>query len=255
MIAQGLSKLERVVRKRDFERAFAARCSAADARLVVYVCPNELEYSRLGLAVGRKHGNATARNRIKRLIREAYRLNKAKLPEGLDLVVVPKTGAGLTLSGISESLLHLVPKASSRLKRSKPMPPAPAADESGALRSQVDETENSGAGPELTSLKRLAGCAGNALAQLLILGIRIYQHTFSSIIGSRCRFEPTCSEYFIQALRKRGLVRGILLGSWRILRCNPFGQGGYDPVPGTSKRAARWLRVRAQPGSRGPTLS
>ena len=66
---------------------------------------------------------------------------------------------------------------------------------------------------------------------LLIVLIRFYQHTISPILGAHCRYNPTCSEYFIQALKKRGLCKGVLLGVWRILRCNPFGGSGYDPVP------------------------
>ncbi|XBD75168.1 membrane protein insertion efficiency factor YidD [Akkermansia massiliensis] len=49
--------------------------------------------------------------------------------------------------------------------------------------------------------------------------------------GSGCRYTPTCSQYFIQAVRVHGAWRGFLLGSWRILRCNPWGGSGYDPVP------------------------
>lgn len=229
--SQGLSKPERVVRKRDFERVFRARCSAADMRLVVYVCPNELEYSRLGLAVSKKLGNAVVRNRIKRLIREAYRLNKAQLPKGIDLVVIPKARARLTLPEVTESLLHLVPKACRRIERGKATPPAGASNESNVPQLEAGKAQSSAPGPEPTYLKGLVSYLGKVLAQPLVLAIRIYQHTFSSILGSRCRFEPSCSEYFIQALQKRGLLKGMLLGTWRILRCNPFSKGGYDPVP------------------------
>ena len=67
-------------------------------------------------------------------------------------------------------------------------------------------------------------------ARALILFVRVYQSTLSPILGRQCRFVPTCSEYFIQAVRRRGALRGALTGLWRILRCNPFGPGGYDPV-------------------------
>lgn len=65
---------------------------------------------------------------------------------------------------------------------------------------------------------------------LLILLVRLYQHTLSPLVGGQCRFVPTCSEYFIQAVRKRGPLRGAVAGLWRIVRCNPFSRGGYDPV-------------------------
>jgi uncharacterized protein len=59
--------------------------------------------------------------------------------------------------------------------------------------------------------------------------VRFYQWTLSPIVGRQCRFQPTCSNYMIEAIEKYGVIRGILKGSWRILRCHPFGGGGYDP--------------------------
>lgn len=61
--------------------------------------------------------------------------------------------------------------------------------------------------------------------------IRFYQRFVSPGLGSNCRFYPSCSEYTYQAVEKYGVVRGSLMGGWRILRCNPFNKGGYDPVP------------------------
>jgi hypothetical protein len=70
------------------------------------------------------------------------------------------------------------------------------------------------------------------MKSLLISIIRIYQYTFSPIFGKgKCRYIPTCSDYFIEAVKKRGIVKGTLLGIWRVLRCNPLGGYGYDPVP------------------------
>jgi putative membrane protein insertion efficiency factor len=65
----------------------------------------------------------------------------------------------------------------------------------------------------------------------LIALVRGYQRTFSHWLGGQCRFTPSCSEYFIQAVRTRGAITGTMLGLWRIVRCNPFCKGGYDPVP------------------------
>jgi putative membrane protein insertion efficiency factor len=64
---------------------------------------------------------------------------------------------------------------------------------------------------------------------LLIAGVRLYQIFLSPLLGRHCRFTPSCSNYFIQAVRKYGAIRGSLRGAWRILRCNPFSPGGYDP--------------------------
>jgi uncharacterized protein len=63
----------------------------------------------------------------------------------------------------------------------------------------------------------------------LIVTVRLYQWTLSPLLGQRCRFEPSCSEYFIQAVRKYGALRGTARGVARICRCHPFHPGGYDP--------------------------
>jgi len=63
--------------------------------------------------------------------------------------------------------------------------------------------------------------------------VRCYQATLSRIVGQQCRFIPTCSEYFIQAVEAYGVLRGGLKGLWRIVRCNPLSKGGYDPPCGT----------------------
>ena len=69
------------------------------------------------------------------------------------------------------------------------------------------------------------------IAKLLCLPIRFYQLCISPILGKNCRFHPTCSQYAIEALTTHGAVKGLLLAVWRILRCNPWGGQGYDPVP------------------------
>lgn len=64
----------------------------------------------------------------------------------------------------------------------------------------------------------------------IILIIRIYQIFISPLTPATCRFYPTCSTYFIQALEKYGLIKGTYLGIRRILRCHPWNPGGYDPL-------------------------
>lgn len=68
------------------------------------------------------------------------------------------------------------------------------------------------------------------MVRFVIFLMRIYQAALSPILGYQCRYVPSCSNYFVEALEKKGLVKGILLGLWRILRCHPFSKGGYDPV-------------------------
>jgi len=68
-------------------------------------------------------------------------------------------------------------------------------------------------------------------ARVAIILVRFYQRFLSCLKPPTCRFYPTCSEYALQAIANCGLVRGVLLAAWRLLRCNPFSAGGYDPGP------------------------
>lgn len=69
------------------------------------------------------------------------------------------------------------------------------------------------------------------LPSLLVIGvIRLYQLTIGRLLAPRCRFHPTCSEYAVQALREKGLVRGGSAAVWRLMRCGPWTAGGIDPV-------------------------
>jgi putative membrane protein insertion efficiency factor len=67
--------------------------------------------------------------------------------------------------------------------------------------------------------------------RIFLTPIRAYQRWISPARPRRCRYEPTCSSYTIESIERFGVARGLLLGSWRLLRCNPFSHGGFDPVP------------------------
>jgi putative membrane protein insertion efficiency factor len=69
------------------------------------------------------------------------------------------------------------------------------------------------------------------MKKIMIWSIRQYQKYLSPIKTTRCPYYPTCSNYAVEAISKHGAVKGGLLAGWRILRCNPFSHGGYDPVP------------------------
>ncbi len=68
-------------------------------------------------------------------------------------------------------------------------------------------------------------------ARLGIGAVRTYQWTLGPVLGGQCRFAPSCSEYAVDALRRHGALRGSGLAAWRLLRCQPWCDGGYDPVP------------------------
>jgi putative membrane protein insertion efficiency factor len=68
------------------------------------------------------------------------------------------------------------------------------------------------------------------LRGIAIFPIRVYQKLFSPLFGSRCKYYPSCSEYAVQAISRFGILRGLVLAGWRLLRCNPWSHGGFDPV-------------------------
>jgi putative membrane protein insertion efficiency factor len=68
------------------------------------------------------------------------------------------------------------------------------------------------------------------LRRIAILPIRAYQLLFSPMVGQRCKYYPSCSEYAAQAVERYGILRGLVLAGWRLLRCNPWSRGGFDPV-------------------------
>jgi hypothetical protein len=69
-----------------------------------------------------------------------------------------------------------------------------------------------------------------AVRRLAILPIRAYQVLLSPMTGDRCKYYPSCSEYAAQAINQYGILRGLVLAGWRLLRCNPWSHGGFDPV-------------------------
>jgi ribonuclease P protein component len=106
--------------KRDFDRVYAVRCKAGDGVLLVFGAANELGLSRLGLSVSRKLGGAVVRNRLKRLLREAFRLERERLPRGLDFVVIPSAADRASLPAYRESLARMSRKVERRLQERRP---------------------------------------------------------------------------------------------------------------------------------------
>ena len=69
-----------------------------------------------------------------------------------------------------------------------------------------------------------------ALRWVAVGPIRLYQRVVSPALGQRCKYYPSCSEYASQAIQRFGILRGLVLAGWRLLRCNPWSRGGFDPV-------------------------
>lgn len=105
---QRLPKALRIRAKGDFDRAYQQGISRRSGPLIMHALPNELPYSRLGMSVSRRVGNAVRRNRIRRLLREAYRLERAKLPAGYDVVITVRPHGGLELDDCRRRIVTLL---------------------------------------------------------------------------------------------------------------------------------------------------
>jgi putative membrane protein insertion efficiency factor len=79
----------------------------------------------------------------------------------------------------------------------------------------------------------------NAARRVALAPIRLYRRLISPLLPARCKYHPTCSAYAVEAITRHGVVRGGGLAVWRLLRCNPFSHGGYDPVPARARRSRR----------------
>ena len=87
------------------------------------------------------------------------------------------------------------------------------------------------------------------LRRTTLFPLRAYQRAISPALPRRCKYHPTCSAYAVQAIESYGILRGAVLAGWRLLRCNPFSRGGYDPV------SAQTLFKRPMPGTSDSTHS
>jgi hypothetical protein len=82
----------------------------------------------------------------------------------------------------------------------------------------------------LAGVKRVAGVLHAWLIGLFLLPLRAYQRLISPAFAPRCKYYPTCSAYAEQAVRELGIVRGTIVAAWRLVRCNPYSNGGLDPL-------------------------
>lgn len=71
--------------------------------------------------------------------------------------------------------------------------------------------------------------------------VGVYKRYYNPLFSGNCKYAPSCSAYMVQAVKKRGFIAGVFLGIWRILRCNPFSKGGFDPVKDDLRGRAKWL--------------
>lgn len=97
-----------------------------------------------------------------------------------------------------------------------------------------------------SGIDRGGGAVARMLRALVTAPVLLYSKVISPALPRRCRYEPTCSAYAVQAVRRYGVLRGLVLAAWRLLRCNPFSDGGYDPV-----EAQRLFKVERHAGAEG----
>ena len=110
-----LSKSRRIRSSSDFADIYELNQRAGDRHLLIFAAVNTLKTTRFGLSVSKKHGNAVRRMRLKRLLREAFRLAQHELPIGLDLILIPRIHSGAGLSDFQNSLVRLSGTLAQRL--------------------------------------------------------------------------------------------------------------------------------------------
>ena len=133
-VPRHLLKFPKTVRVRsrlDFAAVYERGVRMNDGCLSLTVLPNDRSTSRLGLAVSKRYGNAVRRNWLKRRLREVFRTSRAELPEGLDLIVQPRTNAPLKLDALRQSLISLTRRAAKKLaaRTRDPQPNSAASDD------------------------------------------------------------------------------------------------------------------------------
>jgi len=202
---------ERLSGRQEFAGTLKDGRKISGENLTLYYLRVEGEGRKFGVIVGKRAGGAVARNRIKRILRESYRHSKNLLPAGIWLILRWTPPFGATPHNYHRTL-------------------------GKELRKQADALLAELAGkPEMSRQEAQGNCNSNLLVwrgwtySLLTAPIRLWQTYISKFFPPSCRYHPSCSSYALQALAKYGLLRGSVKSMWRLLRCNPFSAGGYDP--------------------------
>lgn len=197
--------------------------------------------TRAAFVVAKKLGPATLRNRVRRRVRERYRLCAARYDErgrehlaGCDFIFFANTATLAADAGqLDEAVAQLLGRAARQNKISRQALPDTAVA-THEVAAKVTEYCLSPA-HEAETIKENRKSATPAPLSAAVLNslrlIRFYQRYISPLTPPTCRFQPTCSRYTYQAIERFGLRRGLWMGLRRVCKCQPFHAGGFDPVP------------------------
>jgi len=235
-------KESRILKRRQFlalsRREPRAELLVTAGSFLVIGRHNGLDRNRLGVTVTKKVAQrAVARNRIKRQVREFFRLNNRDWPQGLDFLFIARQGAvKATRTQLRDDLTRAGRKISARAGDGSRRAQAP---KPGTEPAEVDSPDSTAELPAAPGSIRMADSGPADFLTIIFEGpgrlalgfIRFYQRFISPLTPPACRFWPTCSNYAAQAIRVHGFWRGSRLAAWRLLKCHPFHPGGYDPVP------------------------
>ena len=207
-------------RNSEYGRVYARGKSYVNPALVLYVLKTRGKKTRVGLTATKKIGHAVQRNRARRVMKAAIDEHLDHNIGGYDLIFVAR---GITPHlkswQLSEVVAKLFAQAGLPDKAKQPGGKGPR------YRPARPQSCGKGEGMSLSQFARNALC----------VPIRLYQRFISPGLGRNCRFTPSCSQYTLEAIQTHGCCKGLLLGAWRIARCNPLGRWGYDPVPPKGK--------------------
>lgn len=205
---------ERLRRTSEFQQLYKEGRRVAGGSIVLFGSKDPGEsLPRFGVSVSRKVGKAVVRNRTKRILREAFVSLLSEVGPGWDVAICARPSiSGASLVEVQEDMRR-------------------------ALRRLCRGTGNRGSSASRSSHGRLslrgraAQVVSRAVSAPIIVALCAYKMLVSPVLPRCCRFEPSCAEYAVAAYRRFGFLRATGLAVFRLLRCQPFCAGGFDPVP------------------------
>ena len=198
---------ERLRHNSQFRRLYQEGNRTAGSFLIVFAAKGQDGPPRFGVSVSRKVGNAVVRNRAKRLLRESFLSLLPDIQPSWEFAICARPRiAGASFAEVREDLRR-------------------------ALRGTLVVDCGRSRSGDVWGRK-----LNRALCVPIILALVAYRKALSPLLPSCCRFEPSCSEYAIEAFRRFGVVRAMGLTALRLLRCHPLCDGGFDPLPASGHR-------------------